>query len=199
VRGYSEALRAFLAIPAPAEVIERIGLLREKLSEVLDGVAWVRAESLHLTVRFFGNVPGGQVAELQELIRQVCSHFPSFVVRVAGAGGFGGRVIWVGVSDAAGRLQELADRINEGARGFGGHEETRAFRPHLTIGRVKKEYVGRVSFAEKLKSWKETEFGEWTVDHLDLMRSELLPQGARHTCLARIPLLGKDVQDGRSR
>jgi RNA 2',3'-cyclic 3'-phosphodiesterase len=191
----SLAIRAFLALPVPPEVITKLQALQTKLSKVLDDVAWTRPESLHLTIRFFGNVACDRIEELQKTIRQVCPDFPSFRIRAAKAGCFGERVIWVGVSGASPRLQELADRINEATRGFGKHEEKREFRPHLTIGRMKKGRAGRISVAERLTDWAGTEFGEWTVDHLDLMRSELLSQGARYTCLEKYPLQGALVSE----
>jgi hypothetical protein len=47
------AIRAFLALPVPPDVITRLKALQTKLSKVLADVAWTRPESLHLTLRFF--------------------------------------------------------------------------------------------------------------------------------------------------
>ena len=102
----SLAIRAFLALPVPPEVVTKLRALQTQLSKVLADVAWTRPDSLHLTIRFFGNVPGEQIEELQDSIRQVCSGFPSFRIRAATAGCFSERVIWVGVSGALPRLQK---------------------------------------------------------------------------------------------
>jgi 2'-5' RNA ligase len=34
-------------------------------------------------------------------------------------------------------------------------------------------------------------FGEWTAREIEIVRSELLPAGARHTLLTAFPLAGK--------
>ena len=178
-------------MPVPPEVIAKLQSLQRRLSDELQEVSWSRINALHLTIRFFGNVAGERLDELQKAIQNICASAAPFPVRAEQVGCFGERVIWVGVGGAWQRLREMESQIKQATIGFGDHEEAREFRPHLTIGRVKKWRAGRVSVADKLVGLAGAEFGGWTVDHLELMRSELLPQGARYTCLATIPLAGK--------
>ncbi|MBI3853136.1 MAG: RNA 2',3'-cyclic phosphodiesterase [Verrucomicrobia bacterium] len=186
-------IRAFLAVPLPPEVLARLKVLQRELGESIEDVAWTRPESVHLTIRFFGNVPHARLAALQQTIRQVCAEVAPCQLRAEKTGCFGGRVIWVGLAGDLKHLEALAAHISDATRGFGDHNEQRAFRPHLTIGRVKPRHAKSAFLAEKLSTWANREFGGWAMAHLELMRSELSPQGARYSCLDRIPLEGKGI------
>jgi 2'-5' RNA ligase len=63
------------------------------------------------------------------------------------------------------------------------------FLPHVTIGRFQKF---RRHKTEKLLSrataFRDRAFGEWQVDAVQLMRSELSADGARHTIVATAKL-----------
>ena len=192
----SRIVRAFLALRVPPEVIGKLKVLQSDLSALFDEVAWTRADSLHLTIRFFGNVSREHLEELERTIREICANVPPFPMRAEKVGCFSERVIWAGIGGAMHRLQDLETRIGQATRGFGDHKEEREFRPHLTIGRVKRGRAGKMSVAERLVGWAGAEFGGWTVDHLELMRSELSRQGARHTRLAEIALAGRFLSEG---
>ena len=111
-------IRAFLAIPLPTEVIAKLNALQKKLREVLNDVTWTRPESLHLTIRFFGNVRAEQLQQLQEKIGNVCASASPFPVRVENVGSFGDRVIWVGVHDVSRELTELESRLRRATSGL---------------------------------------------------------------------------------
>ena len=64
----STTVRAFLALPVPAEVIAKLIALQKTLSELLPDVAWTRPESLHLTIQFLGNVRAAQLEALRKTI-----------------------------------------------------------------------------------------------------------------------------------
>ncbi len=187
----TQAIRAFLALPLPREVIGRLQSLQKELNASLDEVSWSRPNALHLTIRFFGNMPVELIDELKRVICAICSSASPFRLNAMNVGVFGERVVWVGVGGAIKPLEELESRIGQATREFGDHREDRAFRPHLTIGRIKKGRRSRISIADKLVDYSNVKFGEWTVDHLELMRSDLSPQGAEYSCLARLPLTGK--------
>jgi len=70
-------------------------------------------------------------------------------------------------------------------------EETRAYRPHVTLGRVRptnRRDLRKVSVA--LASVTNRTFGSWRVDEFALMQSQLSPQGSQHSTLATFRLGG---------
>ena len=63
------------------------------------------------------------------------------------------------------------------------------FHPHLSLGRVKRLNAGdRLHLAATLPQWRETDFGPWTVEQVDLMQSTLSPAGAEYARVQSFPL-----------
>ena len=87
--------RLFVAIDMPASVTDLLG----DLDPNLPGVRWLRANQIHLTLSFLGNV--GPIAEetLREMLTAI--RFQSFFMPVKGVGTFPQKgkpnVIWTGV------------------------------------------------------------------------------------------------------
>jgi len=189
------AIRTFLAVPVPPAVAGRLKDLQIRLRSVLPGTWWSRPEQQHLTIRFYGNVPVEELQHLQSAIQQACEQAPPLRLCADKVGTFADRIIWVGISGEVEELRELENRIATTTRGIGDCREVRDFHPHLTIGRIKRRPPGQESIADRIRNWSNSRFGEWTVDHLELIQSDLSPQGARYTCLASIPLAGKAVGD----
>ena len=106
-------------------------------------VRWVKREAMHLTLRFLGEVDeprldriAGELAELEGRGR--------FDLRIVEVGSFGGRrprVVWVGFArdDGYAQLQRLRQRLDDGLAGIGFEAEQGEFRPHLTLGRVRRQ------------------------------------------------------------
>src|SRR5262249_61451644 len=87
--------------------------------------------------------------------------------RPPGAGGLGAfpaariaRVIWAGVVDGA-SLAALASDVEAALSTLGFSPEARAFRPHVTLGRVRSRR-GLGPLARALADVTGTPFGEWT-------------------------------------
>jgi len=103
-------------------------------------------------------------------------------------------VLWVGIDDGAAEAARLATRVDDALADLGFERESRAFSPHVTLGRVR-EPRRQPGLAEVLRGGG---VGRQRVERLSLMRSELSPRGARYTELAAIPLAGGEVGDGRA-
>jgi 2'-5' RNA ligase len=109
-----------------------------------------------------------------------------FEVRAVGMGAFPDeerpRVLWVGLADESGALQALAADVERWMTGLGFAPETRPFRPHLTLGRVKE---GHASVAAALQPFRETVFGTSTIRDVTLYESRLRARGAEYVVLKR--------------
>jgi 2'-5' RNA ligase len=183
-------VRSFVAIglaePARSAVTDYLDGLRSTTG----GVAWTRAENLHLTLKFLGDVERDRVAALADRLGALAAATPPFSLRVAGVGAFPSlarpRVLWVGV--AASPLASFADAVELVCRAAGFPAEARPLRPHVTLGRVREGNRRGVPELGFLARDGGREFGASPVADLVLFRSELGSGGARHTPLARLPL-----------
>jgi 2'-5' RNA ligase len=190
----SDHFRLFIAIGLPGEVRERIAALQREWQTHLRGnpVRWTPVEQIHLTLRFLGNVPSAAVPELEVALRRACRDAAGFELSAGGCGCFPHarqpRVLWVTVRGDVERLAALQTRVVRETQSWG-EIEAREFRAHLTIGRVTgapPPAPGEISRCAQTLS--ESELGQWRVNEVLLMRSELSPQGATHTVLAKAPL-----------
>jgi 2'-5' RNA ligase len=85
-------------------------------------------------------------------------------------------VIWVGLegdTETAGRLKSALDQA---LKPLGWEPEGRAFRPHLTLGRVKQQQR-----AIDLPWGTPVVPASWTVQAIHLFESELRPEGSLYT------------------
>jgi 2'-5' RNA ligase len=101
------------------------------------------------------------------------------------------RVIWVSVCEDNQELFRLHRAIQTSTIEFTSEPAEKEFAGHITLGRAKKI---RRREAETLTSLatrtRERTLGEWRVSGVELLRSELLPDGAHHTVVTTIPLAG---------
>ena len=105
------------------------------------GVRWVKAENIHLTLRFLGNTEEERVGRIGKGLTVVAQEHEAFELALAGSGcfpnGWRPRVIWTSIADDAGRLVALHSDIEGVVRELGYEAEMRDYRPHLTLGRVR--------------------------------------------------------------
>ena len=125
--------RLFTAIEIPEAIRVRLSLLRAPLS----GAKWIEPENMHITVRFAGDIDGRAADEFVDFLAGVRAR--PFEVTVKGVGAFGGRdprVLWAGV-EAGEPLEALYRAHDRAARTAGLEPEGRAFKPHVTLARMR--------------------------------------------------------------
>jgi len=202
--GARECVRMFVAIALPAPLLDKVTQVQRRLRAHPDAkpVRWARPEQVHLTLRFLGNVAAGDLTRLGEALTAACVELKAFELGLAELGCFphtgSPHVVWIGVTGAVTQLDTLRRRVAQALRGFGDHaDEARAFHPHLTIGRVNAHGNEARRLGDLLARERVPELGAWPVRQVDLLRSELSPQGARHTVLLSVPLsAGLGVMSG---
>ncbi len=191
--------RTFVAVDLGAEA--RTYLAREiaRLSRALPSVRWTNPESLHLTLAFLGELDDERLALVEAAAREAARAVKPFTLHVAGLGTFGRpyapSVVWAGVSGNVRRLIALhvALAAELEARGF--PHEARPFSPHLTLARLRAPLtapeLGRLTslLGPTAKDSPQAEV-PIPVDHIDVMKSELLRPAARYTCLRSVALDG---------
>jgi RNA 2',3'-cyclic 3'-phosphodiesterase len=191
----SETFRLFVAVTIPEAIKAKIEEAQAELRRALPerAVRWTRRAQFHLTLRFLGDVEAARVEALAEAIRAACRGFGPVHLRAGRVGCFPDlrypRVVWVGVQDQAEQLPRVQEAVESATREFTTETKEERFTGHVTLARIKgirrpeADALGKAAagMAERL-------FGQWTAYKVELMRSELLPQGARHTSLASIAL-----------
>jgi 2'-5' RNA ligase len=188
-------IRAFVAVPVSAVVREAIEreLGRWRAALPASSIRWVRPAQLHLTVRFFGLVASAQMDELARAVESAVAGVPPFHLTAEGWGIFphprNPRVLWMGVSGQIEVLRQLQQQIESATAAFGEPPEAREFHAHLTLARVKDATAQeRDRMAKFFAQLKPAAAGAWRVDQVELIQSELAPEGPRYTCLRSIPL-----------
>jgi 2'-5' RNA ligase len=194
-----ETIRAFIAIPLPHPLLDRLSALQRQLESQIPSrsVRWVRVEGIHLTLKFLGDTPTEKLPDIKRALTAVARHAPACTFTVGELGCFPNprrpRVVWVGVQEPAGRLAALQDAIEEVMAPLGYPPEGRGFTPHLTLGRVRpgarRDEVSRVG--EVVSGTTVESLAEVSADHFALIRSVLKPTGAEYTTLEEFPLHGR--------
>ncbi len=179
-------MRLFVAINLAYDVRQSVWRIGSELRDCGYPIKWVRPESVHLTLKFLGEVPEGGVEQVRASIRTAAAGESPFELLLSGLGAFPNprrpRVVWIGCHSgpSVARIQQKLESELEHA-GF--PREQRSFHPHITLGRVRRDarpaslsgladQLGRLNFEASS-----------VVESVDLMRSELSRSGAHYTRL----------------
>lgn len=185
-------MRCFIALEMPPAVKEHAAGLIKELKPTGADVKWVAAENLHLTLQFLGEVEPGMQPELEAALAGACAGRPPLELAIKGCGAFPGRgqprVIWLGLSGMIDDLAELAQAVQAANRPLGFEPEARAFRAHLTLGRVrdrrgKKKAPPLGPLSRELAGLAGHRGPEFTADRAVLMQSTLTGSGPIYTPL----------------
>ncbi|HJX31764.1 MAG TPA: RNA 2',3'-cyclic phosphodiesterase [Thermodesulfobacteriota bacterium] len=184
-------IRSFIAVPLNAEIIFHLEKVQKELRTLPADVKWVNPQSIHLTLKFLGNIEEGNVEDIARGIQNGIKGVKSWSAAVRNMGAFPSlknpRVIWIGIEDQSGQLVRLQNQIEQQMSKLGFEEEKRKFSAHLTLGRVRSP-KGRDELVKYLLDERERVFGEIKVDRVILFKSELRPTGAVHTVLKEFTL-----------
>lgn len=186
-------MRAFIAIHPSAEVVERLAALRAELEHDLPVSAVRWSDQHHLTTQFLGAIDDARVHDYGNAIRKACTGTKAFTLCCSGIGCFpsprNARVIWAGLNGEVETLQSLKTALDTALAELGYLPETRPFKPHLTIARVRQFTAKqRKLMPQILQRFRDIEFGEWRVDQVDFMQSILSPKGAQYKLVECVEL-----------
>lgn len=185
----SDEWRTFCAIELPhdvrAQLQDHVRRLREAVPDA--SASWSKPENVHLTMKFFGNVPTQNLAKISAAASRVAKEFSSFQIRIGGTGVFPRRsrpqVLWIGIEDSTGRLSALQQRLEEEFEREGFPKENRGYRPHLTIARLRRPEDARPLAEAHIQT--KFSFIEIPVNELVVFRSQLSPKGSVYTAISK--------------
>ena len=183
-------MRLFVALEIPSAVRDNLAALIEELraidaSSAKNKARWVRAENLHMTLKFIGNVDVGKLDTIRAALGEV-SAGGAVELRFRGLGFFPNekrpRVLWAGIV-ASPNLALLTAEVDARLEKLGIPRETREYAPHLTLARFDPPGI-----SEKLRGAAEQnatrEFGDLRTGEFHLFESKTRPSGAEYTRLS---------------
>lgn len=185
----SETFRAFVAIDLPESVRSSLGAAQETLKSYGFRVKWVRPESIHLTLKFLGNLDAARTDLIVNAMTLAARGFAALSLAASGIGVFPNarrpRVIWIGLGGQLELLKSLQQTLDAHLADLGFPGESRPFKGHLTLGRIKgKIAAGRMQTAlDKLETFESEGF---EVSRIILFKSELRPSGAIYSQVKQV-------------
>jgi RNA 2',3'-cyclic 3'-phosphodiesterase len=191
----SQHLRTFIAIKILPEkfLSEVIQELKSKLNN--EPVKWVADENLHLTMKFLGDTTVQQVHEIKNILHDIAASHFSFTINLRGVSYFKSkgipRVLFINAEDE-GELSSLAQEIDAGLANIGFLKESRPFKAHFTLARIKL-LKNRKIFYETAEKFQDTFFQSDDVKEIIFYQSHLIPSGPEYRILDKIPLKNNPV------
>jgi 2'-5' RNA ligase len=193
--GSSARVRAFYALPlsdeARSALVRARDALRRRAERSRITVRFLSDDSLHMTVCFLGYIDRERTPDFVELL-EASSRISAIDTHLTTLRAFSSprraRVVVAELEDPGGRLAALARAIALGAEKLGVPLEERAFRPHVTLARIKRPADVRDWLEHATLDPVPASFGE-----LVLYESVLDPTGARYFPLARAEFAGSSA------
>ena len=188
-------MRLFLAINLDPALRREILDATAPLRSAAPSLSWADETKLHLTLKFLGEQPDDVAPRVSRAVDEVVEGHRRFGIRIAEIGAFPNfrraNVVWMGVERDP-KLELLHHDVELACEALGFELEGRAFRPHLTLARVKR-HTEEPELRQLSRASKRIDFeGESTVESVDLMKSNLshaaIEAGGRYERLHAAPL-----------
>jgi 2'-5' RNA ligase len=188
-------MRVFIAIDLPNDVRTQLKDVQRVLRPLATAAKWVSTESIHITLKFLGEVPEKRVDQIDASLASLT--WKPFTIAVHGVGFFPGarspRVFWVGMD--APTMQGLTEELDARMEPLGFESEKRAFRPHITLARAKTSRLDP-ALVTASATFAERNFGSFTADRINLVQSTLKPTGAVYSTIKEYLLEPRSLSPG---
>lgn len=188
--------RLFISVDLSIAVVERLTRLQDEIVTRLGGhedlaLRRVDPANIHVTLKFLGEVHDDLINEIEmRLDRLVKPLFP-FEVHCRGLGAFpsteNARIVWAGLDEKGAEVMELLRQaIQQDLDALGFEAESRPYKPHVTLGRIRGS--AEPDLTELYKGLDDLDFGSSYIRDLVLNASSLHADGPRYTVLNRFNL-----------
>lgn len=183
-------MRLFIALPLPSPIESLLKEIIEHFKPFGGKVKWVDPRNIHLTIKFLGETDPELVPDIKKSLDRVIPNFSTISCEINKLGAFPNlnrpRVFWAGLSGQLEILSKLAKHVDLEMHALGFEKESRKFKPHLTLGRVKRD-GGLNDLCRAIKDYSLSpaalDFGQ-----LVLFKSTLTPQGPVYERLYQVNL-----------
>lgn len=185
--------RLFVALKIPPGIRDEIISLRKKVWEADDKFRWERKDKLHLTLKFIGEVEDDRIEEILSDFEFI-NGFGKFNCSLSEFGFFQQRgtpkILWIGLHTSE-KLITLAGRLNSSLEKFAIPRETKKFKTHITILRLKGNPGEK--FIKGFENFNVPQV-RFVCDTVAVYKSELKPGGSVYTEIKNYKL--KDMEEG---
>ena len=183
-------MRCFLAIELPAAVTQRLAQLSAHLRQCPVRASWVRADHMHLTLRFLGDIDEGARDAVSADLGANLSSVGPIGLHVQGVGAFPNArrpsVVWAGIGPLTGPLETAHSRCETACQRAGLPAEPKPFHPHVTLARVKDQRPS-AELTHAIERERAFTAGEFSARGVSLFSSELTPRGPVYPRIEEFP------------
>jgi 2'-5' RNA ligase len=184
-------MRSFIAIKIPDEIKKNMVTIQEQLKKAKVEASWPRAEGMHLTLKFLGDVPETRITEIVNGLQTAAEGIGQLRLEVKGIGTFPNsqnpRVVWIGISGDIEKLTKLQGAVEDTMARIGLERDKRKFAAHLTLGRIK-NIRSRDQWLAVLAELRDRSLSGFDATSIYLMKSELKSAGAVYEEMGRVDL-----------
>jgi 2'-5' RNA ligase len=187
-------IRTFIAVNVSDTTRRMINTLQMVFRYSRKGIRFVPPENVHVTLKFLGDIDPAIIPELTSKIETSIRGFRKFDYICAGTGVFPNvrrpRVLWLGITQGSEMLTNLSKTLDDSLKAMPIESEERAFKAHITLGRIK-EFRKPVPGLNQFLEYPFEPIHN-PVDELILFKSTLTPYGAIYTPLHNFLLSDKE-------
>lgn len=171
--------RLFIALKLPDAVKAEIITFRDMLADEGNDRKWESPEKLHLTLKFLGDVEENKNQDIEKILENLTQKYSKIECELDRFGFFLPRILWVGLK-VEDHLFKLVNQLDFDLKKLDFEPETRNFKPHITILRIKENL--NPDFVTRYKNFKMPSV-KFFMNEVVLMKSELLRSGSKYTKL----------------
>ena len=187
-------IRSFIAIELKdKDTIENIDAFSSRLKKNQEKLKLVAPENLHLTIKFLGDIHESIVPKIFSILKKEINEKlfqgKTYLYKLKGAGQFNKySILWIRMLGDIPFIQSIKDAVENllNERLGIARDKRTLFKPHLTIGRLRKDKINYKSFATLKKIINESRdlvFGIFNISQIMLKKSQLTPTGSIYTDL----------------
>ncbi|HBE05745.1 MAG TPA: RNA 2',3'-cyclic phosphodiesterase [Firmicutes bacterium] len=190
-------MRLFYAVFIPGKIRESITRAAGPLHEIGMRANWTTPENWHFTLRFMGEMAPDKLKSLEQAANDCATRVPAFDLELSGMGVFerGGiaNLLWIGIGAGRKELALLAAGLDDALAMQGYGVRDKAFKPHLTLARIKERnyFSGSDSMLGKALAIGQkmiTPGLGWPVTSFALVESTLKPSGPQYSIISKYDL-----------
>lgn len=185
--------RTFIAFEIDPFNQKYLANLKDRLDWGNASIKWVKADNIHLTLKFLGDISQSQVDLIKGTFPRLFTGFKPVAAEITRLGAFPNskhpKILWAGLTGEIEAISIIVVRLEQELELLGFPKEQKMFSSHITIGRVRPENKSN-KIGETLQSFKIEPVLRQNLDTITFYESTLTPQGPVYVPLAKAALPG---------
>ncbi|MGE0268691.1 MAG: RNA 2',3'-cyclic phosphodiesterase [Candidatus Omnitrophota bacterium] len=183
--------RTFIAFEIDPVNQKYLANLKDRLNWGNASIKWVKADNIHLTLKFLGDLSQSQIDLIKGTFPKLFTDFNPVAAEINRLGAFPNskhpKVLWAGLTGKIEAISVIVARLEQELELLGFPKEQKKFSSHITIGRVRFENKSK-KIGETLQSFCFTPPLRQNLNIITLYESTLTPQGPIYVPLVKTEL-----------